>query len=619
MLILTLACSTARTQPEWLDQREPGGPCYEADVLDGLSEESTDELHAVFDCLNRQGAFEPLSPTVDSLDANARNGDPAGVELARALNTASEADVDVFGVATLALEASRSGELTYWSEVLVEVLYGRPYDQVASDVDLRAASQLDQGFVRPMLPTLRFGAKAILDAELEPAHVLGEALVSEHMDIAVGRFAELAEQGLFDEVPADIGAAIERSRDADNDRWSGASGDSIRDLGEKLLLETGNDGRIALEHLADPARVVLADHQVRDGLRSTLIDLDEGGHLRALPPQLVYLAEVDADGGSLSSNEDSALVSLLRLVERGNGPMECSLDLWVTSLDVRIDNVAVEVLTTLAEQDPSTVEDGVSILGDMLGWPFSREVLYAIADSGLCDPLDRQMVDDMQAIDRFNDPEESDLLRALLWTLQSFHDVDDSKLPELVDILATLRSFDADRPLEELLRDIGTSALIYDFLDVLAELRPDFDTLWDATEAAFEIRSSGRSGVEEVAPVLQAAMVQEGTWAALGNGAVLLQRSDARSAELLTRLPALVQEDLPVIHGTGDALRNEALVGPLAAVVETEALSDALASAELSTEGPLPFLGRLVVGGTLTEALALVEWALGLLDGDEAE
>ena len=611
------ACSTARTTPEWLEQREPGGPCYEANLLDGLSEESTDELHAVFDCLNRQDAFEPFSGVVDSLDTEARDGDPAGVELARATNQAGDADIDVFGVATVLLDAARSGELTYWSEVVVEVLYGTSYERVESEVDLRAGSSLDRGLVRPLLPALRFSAEAIVDNDLEPTTVLGEALVSEHVASATERFAELAEAGLFDDVPADLGDAIERSRSTDNDRWDEASGDSIRDISEKLFLETGNDGRIAIEHIADPARVVLADDQVRDGLRQTLIELDDGGHLRALPPQLVYLAEVDPDGAALEAGEDSALVALLRLLQRGNGPMECSLDLWVASLDVKIDNFSVEFLSRLAQQDPGAVESGVSILGDLLGWPFSREILYAIADSGLCNPLDRQMVDDVQAIDRFNDPATSDLLRALLWTLEDFYAVDDSKIPELVDLLATVRNFDTDRPLEELLRDIGTSALVYDFVDVLAELRADFDPLWDAAEAAFAIRSSGRSGVEELSPTIQAAFVQEGTWTTLGNTATLLQRGDARSTELLARLPGLLQEDLPLLTGLGEALQDEGLVRPILLVVETEEVHTAMAQAEITVEGPLPFLARLVVGGTLTEALALLEWGLDLLEGEE--
>ena len=55
-----------------------------------------------------------------------------------------------------------------------------------------------------------------------------------------------------------VGDALERARDGSNDRWSEASGDALRDLADKLLIQYGNDGRMALEHLADPGRGILA-------------------------------------------------------------------------------------------------------------------------------------------------------------------------------------------------------------------------------------------------------------------------------------------------------------------------------------------------------------------------
>ncbi|MCB9793236.1 MAG: hypothetical protein H6741_10960 [Alphaproteobacteria bacterium] len=56
---------------EWQNQPAEAG-LLQANLLDGLSEESTDELHAVCDCLHRTGSMEPLGNTVDALDAPAR-------------------------------------------------------------------------------------------------------------------------------------------------------------------------------------------------------------------------------------------------------------------------------------------------------------------------------------------------------------------------------------------------------------------------------------------------------------------------------------------------------------------------------------------------------------------
>lgn len=634
MTLLLLACSTAPTSSAWLDQVEPGGPCYAANLLDGLSEQNTDELHAVFDCLNRQRAFDPLAATVDSLDTPTRSGDPAGVDIAIALNGAGEQDIDVFGAAGLALDLLETGELPFWADLTAELLYGKSIATLQSGaVDLRAGSALDRGVVRPMLPALRAAAGATLDNDMDPLRVVADVLESPRTDSVVHSLAAAVDThpGVRD-LPADLGDAIDRSRDASNDRWSDASGDSMRDLADALLVETGNDGRIALEHLADPARVLLADDQLRARLETVLTRLETQDRLRQLPPQLVYLTEVDANGQPLSGSSDPALVALLRLVERGNGPMTCSLDLWVTELSVTIDNLAVEILAVLAEQDPETVDTGVGILGAVLGWDFSQSVLYSIADAEVCDPLDRQMVDDAQALDRFNDAATGDLLYALLWTLQAFHEVDTSRLPELVDLLATVRNFEADLPLEELLRDIGTSALVYDLLAGLpilidGDVGPlpdsvdplDFDMVWAIARDAFDNGAGGTSPVQELAPVLQALIAHDGTWQAVGNLATLLQAQDANTANALEHVPVLVDLDpeLDVIHGLAPVVGDERLSRPLTRVFETPEVVDALGAAELTDEGPLPFYGRLVVGGTLDAMLELVDWTLGLLGGDE--
>ncbi|MCP4920407.1 MAG: hypothetical protein GY913_26190 [Proteobacteria bacterium] len=628
-----LACSTAPTSSAWLDQVEPGGPCYEANLLDGLSEESTDELHAIYDCLNRQHAFEALGGTVDSLDAPTRASTSAGVDLAVAVNQAGEQDVDVFGLAGLALDLFDSGELPFWADLSAELLYGRSILTLQSGaVDLRAGSALDRGVLRPAFPALKASATASLDNDMEPLAVLADALESPRVDSIVHSLAGLVDQhpGVQD-LPAHLGDAIARSRDASNDRWTDASGDSLRDLSEALLVETGGDGRIALEHLADPARVLLADDQVKARLETVLTRLDNSNRLRQLPPQIVYLAEVDAGGGDLTTGEDSALVALLRLIERADGPMTCSLDLWVTSLSVTIDNLAIEILTVLADQDPETVDSGVGLMGEVLGWDVSQSVLYSIADSGVCDPLDAQMVDDLQALDRFNDSATGDLLYALLWTLQAVHEVDTSRLPELVDLLSTVRVFEADRPLEEVLRDIGTSQLMYDLIEGLpilidgdmGDLPPsveplDFDMVWAIALDAFDNGAGGTSPVQELAPVLQAAIAQDGTWVAIGNLGELLETQDANTAVVLEHLPTLIALDpeLDLITGLAPLVGDERLSRPLARVLETPEVTDALGAAELTDEGPLPFYGRLVVGGTLDAALSLLDWTLDMLRGD---
>ena len=75
------------------------------------------------------------------------------------------------------------------------------------------------------------------------------------------------------------------------------------------------------------------------------------GRLDTLPAQLQHLVNVDRTGGPIPrgtrSNEvDTALHALVRLLSATNQPMECSLDIIVTTVDVNLGNLAVGV------QDP---------------------------------------------------------------------------------------------------------------------------------------------------------------------------------------------------------------------------------------------------------------------------
>ena len=48
---------------------ELSNPCFEADLLDGLSEEDPQELKAIFDCLNARRGFDGAAGVVDAAPA----------------------------------------------------------------------------------------------------------------------------------------------------------------------------------------------------------------------------------------------------------------------------------------------------------------------------------------------------------------------------------------------------------------------------------------------------------------------------------------------------------------------------------------------------------------------
>lgn len=641
-LALGVACTPAPSAG-WTDQLAPAGPCYAVNLLDGLSEASTQELHDTYTCLNRQGLLTAFGGLDAAMDAPTRSGDPAGVELARGLNAALGQDLDVFGLFGTAREALEleGAPLERLVRAGVELLYARSWEQLRSGtVSLQPASSLDAGVIRPLLPAVRSMAGVALDDQAALDALVDDALDSAallplvHTAAALGQPKDAQLDQTLEQLPAHLGEAIERARDATNDRWAESSGDSLRDLAQKLLVDTGNDGRVALEHLADPLRELLPDTGLRARVRGAVAQLDREDRLEPLPAQLLYLAQVDVDGGSLSGGEDSALVALLRLVHDADGPMRCSVDLIVTELTLDIDNLAVELLETLAEQDPDTVEGGVGLLGAVLGWGVSESVLNSVADSGVCDILDRQLVSDLGAIDRFNDPQSADLLVALLDVLGAFADGEPSRVPELVDVLSTVYAFGAAEPLEEVLRDLGTAELVYDALELLPVLLTpeayldrgglppgvdllDFEALWDLLGGLVALRGSGQSAVEELSPLLRAAMAQEGTWTALGNLAGLLQRADSEAAHLGDALPGLLALDpeLALLQELAPALVDPAVLTPLLRVAESPEVMDALGQAELTAEGPLPFVARMVVGDTWEALLAWLDLALGALGG----
>ncbi|MBK7758673.1 MAG: hypothetical protein IPI35_20210 [Deltaproteobacteria bacterium] len=81
-----VACEFRPTGTDWLSQASPAGPCYAVNLLDGLSEESAQEVNDTYACLNREGAITPFGRVVASLETPTRSGDVAAVELARSVN-----------------------------------------------------------------------------------------------------------------------------------------------------------------------------------------------------------------------------------------------------------------------------------------------------------------------------------------------------------------------------------------------------------------------------------------------------------------------------------------------------------------------------------------------------
>jgi hypothetical protein len=626
--LFAAGCSFAGTGERWDEQLVPAGPCYEANLLDGLDTTSTGEAHAVFACLNATGALDAYAPLDEALDGETREA-VIGIVLAQWLAELPTADVSLGGLVRdgIALLEDPSG-LYDTLHLGFELVYGRPWTWLGAAVPLNSQAALDDGLLVPGMAAGSAAATALLDEDLAPLETIGATLRSDTTRSALWTLASIGASAhptllsLADTWAADLADALERTQDGANDRWSGASGNSLRDLAV-LLTSYETDGRMTLEHVADPLAPLLDDTRLRDSLARVLADEVDAGRVDALPAQVLYLASVDPLGGALSTGEDSALVALLRLLHDGNTEVDCSIDLVFFDVDISLGNLSVELLQLLARQDPGTVDSGVGLLGDLLGVALTDDILDAVADSGVCPAIDDALIADLHAIDRLADPEADELLLVLLDVLTAFDDL--GEVPALVDTIGAVHAQGVVAPLEEVIRDVGDTALAADLVDVLpALLDPlayhdaayfpagvvplDFEMVWDAAAATIS-EADGESPLAALAGPLKALLAQDETWVLLTRVGALAAEPDAEIADLLLRVGELCAEDpdLTLLDDLADTATDRALMRPLLLVVEADAGREALGRTELTREGPVPFTAKLVHGGTLTILLDTLE------------
>ncbi len=632
-------CSFAETGEDWRAGLEPAGPCYEANLLDGLDTASTDEAHAVFACLNATGALDAYGPLDAALDGETRDG-AVGLVLARWVAELPLADLSLATLLEegIALLEDPTG-LFDLLHIGFELVYGAPWPWLGASVALNSQTALDDGLLVPLLPVAGLVAGTVLDEDLAPLAPLADAARADATKrllwtlASVGTSDDPTLAGLADDWAPDLADALGRMADGSNDRWSDATGHSLRDLATVLLTYEG-DGRITLDHLAEPAGPLLADTRLRDALGVVLEDQLAAGRVDELPAQVLYLASVDARGGALSSGEDSALVALLRLLHDADTQVTCSVDLGVFEVDIDLGNLSVELLQLLARQDPDTVDGGVGLLGELLGVSLTEDILDGIADSGVCPVIDAQLVDDLQSIDRLTDPETDELLYVLLDVLAATDD--QGQVPALVDVLGEAHALGLVPPVEELLRDSADTALAGDLVAFLpALLDPwahhdadyfpagfpplDFPAAWDVAADLLAVDGDGRTPIAALAGPAKTAIGQDATWDVLDRFATLVALPDAESADLLLLVDAACQADpaLEALDAAADTLEDRALVGPLLVVVEADALRDALSRTELTREGPVPFTAKLVHGGTLQLLLDTLQLFTTLLPEDD--
>lgn len=645
ILVLLAGCGKLSDDPHWSDQLVPDSPCFEVDLLDGLDEDDTGELRLLFDCVNKHGHVQALEPSVVALEqGQSRDGVPAGIELARVINRMPEIDIDPFALGGILLDALRDPEveLAGFLDVGIELVYGLPASEVRADASLR--SDLSHSVLAPLGAALPPAITLLLDDDLEAATWFGDLLVNRetHRWIrTMSAYLESDDPTIRDPLAMalpNLGAALLASQSPENDRWSGSTGNSLRDLAGEFLLRPDPILIQMSPHIAP----LVSDPAFNESLQSELVRLHGDGTLQAVPAQIAWMSNVDLHGDPLvDPTEPSALFRFLRLLSNANEPMDCTVDLWITNFNFSFGNLAVTVLEIIADLDPDTAQGAAGILSLLTGNEVSDWMLHGAVDLGedVCPTLTHELVDDLVAVDVLTQPEATDLLTAVVGILDvAKNGGSENHIPELATALDVAHDLGGTEPLEELFRDIGEERLVSDLVEVVPVLAdPTAYGITAGSEEAVDLADAlgllewtfavdtdtDRTGLEWLRPLLQPVLEQEGTWEALDRMGLLLRTEGTATAGLLDMVPPLLQLDpeLALLDSLGPLVGNKRVAAPLLRALETPGLLDALlrTTPEAGQEqAPMAFLGTLLADGTLDDLLALIDLViadLGTLEG----
>lgn len=628
----------------WTDQIVPDGPCYAVNLRDGLDETSTGELHDLYACLDGRGALTGFGPVDQAWDTNTRDG-AAGLVVARAINdlasNAGEATADV-SLAALVDEALALVEdpepLLDLVHLGLELVWARPWPMIETTLDLHDPAAIEAGLLPPILPVVAHLAGVLLDdpASFSP---LADALRSPELrDIAwtiaaAGVSDDPALAALGDGWPDDLAATRASTLSPDNDRWSLASGDSLRDAAAWLFVRQGVDGKALISDVADPLLPILADEGAAARLRTALDLQVAAGRLSALAEDVVHLTTIDSRAGRLDAGEQSALGALIRLLATTNRELTCEVP--VLGLDISLGNVAVSLLGTIADLDPDTTVTGLGLFSTVLGFSLSDDALALVADQ--CPALDENFVEDLHALDRLSDPGHEELLQVLLGVLGALDADGGGEVDHIADVADTLSVAWEDGlvpPIEEVVRDIGDGPLVAHLVDLVpvllapeahtdAAFFPEgtqplsWETVWTILGAVLGPAQDGVAPIDRLRPVFEATLMAEGTWTAIGRLSALCAEPDALVRGVLPRLADVLAEDptLVLADDAADLLQEPGAARPLLVLVEAEGLRAALlAPADAAgAPGPLPTVTLWAVDGTLDALLSLLRQLASLL------
>ncbi|MCB9741869.1 MAG: hypothetical protein H6741_23625 [Alphaproteobacteria bacterium] len=271
--------------PELAQPASGTGPCFEADVTDGVNDGA--EVQLLFDCFNQHGAFEPLAPTVSYLAENpdltdaleAMEGPSTLPDLQEGLDTAT-------GLLN-APEQPIQGGLDIYVEVYESGILARGVGLMT-----RGAAELsacEEGEAPATCSLLRMAYEVLTSENRGRLERIMDALETE--------------PPTDEELQADLEQTAELLRNTSTAEWN----DNVLVETGLLFLEPRYDGRSSLQLLQPWVEELLAED--RDG--DSIPDLAEAlapyiaqswrsGDLQQLPQQLADVNNLDVDGNEVT-------------------------------------------------------------------------------------------------------------------------------------------------------------------------------------------------------------------------------------------------------------------------------------------------------------------------------
>lgn len=632
LLTVLAGCSFGDQDSSWEEQLEPSGPCWEVNLVDGLDSSNTDELHSLFQCLNQTGNFDALTGLDDAMDTPDRDGVPLGMTVIELSNNLPTSGYDVFGIAGKLIEIIETyqSDTDLFLESTVEMIYGVPYHHIDESFELGANGALQQGPAVAFIEMMGDIATVVLD---EGQDVPDELVAISESSFGQNGICTLAGLVHTDDtelrevaermVPAIADAWI-RSNNTDNNLWNGSTGNSIRDLIEATHI---TDETSFFDVVRTPMTSILADSRVQEATKQVLLEAAQDGDLAHLPTQVLYLANVDNSGIPLTSSSStgvSALQAGARLIANSNTELTCE----VLGFELEFDNMATAILRELAERDSDDVTEGLELLSSLLGSRLTQAIIEEIADSGVCPAIDRQMLSDLEVINRLQDPAVGNLVVVVHGMLDAVYDQGNyNRLPEVVDLISAVHEEGLSKPIDEVLRDVASTSLSQDISTWIATLNDpsmlevescpdgatpyDFDQIWNKAKD-FTAASDTDSPLWPIAIHL---LQDDKTWNFIDRSSALAIQDEA-SIHALPKVVVEVFADQNVRDVQSTLLppiNDPNLWKPFLRIAESSSVRDAMIRPSSEVEGPLPFIARLITSDTVTVMLQTIELILDSL------